>query len=216
MPHVFVESNWLFAYAAPAHHKIPAAVELLDRARRGEFTLHMPNVCIAEARKAITEKCKPRREADAIRRFVSWSETAKVLAEADAATVRNTLLKYESSVKRDLDRLDVGFRKLSRLPYLRIFGLDDEMLGRAISLSLAGLDLKPFDQAILASVLVASKRLWSAGERGISFCEGDSDLQPWDKNGRVKPALTAEYDKAHVWVYGDFTLVQPPRAKNFR
>jgi hypothetical protein len=43
MPHVFVESNWLFAFAAPAHHQVPAAAELLERARLGEFTLHMPN-----------------------------------------------------------------------------------------------------------------------------------------------------------------------------
>lgn len=216
MPHVFVESNWLFAYAAPAHHRVPAAVELLDRARRGEFTLHMPNVCLFEARKAITEKCTPRREADAIRRFVSWSETANGLTKAHAAIVRTTLQKYEHSVKQDLGRLDAVFQSLSERPYLRIFGLDDEMLERSTSLSLIGLDLKPFDQAILAGVLVAASRLWAAGERRISFCESDWDLRPWDKNGHTKPALSAAYDRAHVWVYGDFTLTDPQRPRNFR
>jgi predicted nucleic acid-binding protein len=46
MFHVFVETNWLHAYAAPAHHKVPAAVALLERAQRGEFMLHIPNVSI--------------------------------------------------------------------------------------------------------------------------------------------------------------------------
>ena len=53
-PHIFVETNWLFAYAAPAHHQVPAAAELLDRARRGEFTVHMPNICLGEARQAFS------------------------------------------------------------------------------------------------------------------------------------------------------------------
>ena len=35
MHHVFVETNWLHDYAAPAHHKVPEAVTLLERAQRG-------------------------------------------------------------------------------------------------------------------------------------------------------------------------------------
>ena len=69
------------------------------------------------------------------------------------------------------------------MPYLKIFGLDDEMLNRATSLAIVGVAAKPFDHAILAGVLVGSSRLWAAGERGVSFCEMDADLQPWDKNG---------------------------------
>ena len=52
--------------------EVPDAAELLNRARRGDFTIHMPNVCIGEARQAIMTKCQPRKEADAIRRFLSW------------------------------------------------------------------------------------------------------------------------------------------------
>jgi hypothetical protein len=215
VPHVFVESNWLFAFAAPAHHQVPAAADLLDRARRGDFILHMPSACIGEARQAILSKCQPRREADALRRFLSWSEPAGSVSKADVATTRAVLEKYETSVRRDLDKLDSTFRDLADLPYLKIFGLDDEMLDLATGLALAGVVSKPFDHAILAGVLVRSSRLWTAGERGISFCEADTDLQPWDKYGNAKPPLMAAYDKAHVWVYGDFTLAQPPRRFDF-
>jgi len=57
--HLFVETNWLHGYAAPAHHKVPDAVTLLERAQRGEFILHIANVSFAEARHSIHAKCQP-------------------------------------------------------------------------------------------------------------------------------------------------------------
>jgi hypothetical protein len=125
------------------------------------------------------------------------------------------LQKYENRIRSDLDSLDTTLQGLAKLPYLKIFGLDDEMLNRATELALTGVAAKPFDHAILAGVLVGSARLWATGARGISFCEADADLQPWDKNGNERPLLTTAYDEAHVWVYGDFTLAQPPRNKDF-
>jgi hypothetical protein len=183
VPHVFVESNWLFAYAAPAHHQIRAAVELLDRARQGEFTLHLPNLCLGEAREAILAKCQPRKEATALRQFLSWSEPAGIVTHADAVTTRATVEKFENSVKRDLGKLDAVFQELAEAPHVRIFGLDEQMLQRATRLALDGIAMQPFDQAILASVLVRSSQLWDAGERRISFRETDADLKPWDKYG---------------------------------
>jgi hypothetical protein len=215
MPHVFVESNWLFGVAAPAHHQVPAAAELLDRARHGEFTVHMPNICIGESRQAILRKCQPRKEADAIRRYLSWSEPIGHVTVTNAAVARGILDKYETSLKRALDDLDLTLRQLIELPYLKVFGLDDDMLDFATKLALDGVALKPFDHAILASVLVRSSRLWDDGEREISFCELDADLQPWDKFGNAIQPLTAKYDQAHVWVYGDFTLADPPRPQGF-
>lgn len=210
-----MESNWVFAFAAPAHHQVPAAAELLDRASHGEFIIHLPNVCLGEARQAIMAKCQPRKEADAVRRFLSWSEPAHLVTKADAEITRVILDKYESSVKGDLEKLDSTLRKISELPYVQVFALDDEMLARATDLAVTGIAAKPFDHAILAGVLVRSSRLWASGERGISFCETDSDLQPWDKYGNGKPPLKTAYDDAHVWVYGDYTLAQPPRAADF-
>ncbi len=125
------------------------------------------------------------------------------------------LSKYESSIKQDLDNLDNTLRTLAGLRCIDIFGLDDTMLDRATELALAGIAPKPFDHAILASVLVRASRLWDAGERSISFCETDKDLQPWDKHGNAKPPLREAFDQAHVWVYGDFTLTEPQRRQGF-
>jgi hypothetical protein len=214
-PHVFVETNWLFAYAAPAHHQVPQAAELFDRALRGEFTVHIPNICFGEARQAILTKCQPRNEANAIRRFLRWAQPIGRVTKTEATATRLVLDKYESSIKQDLENLDNTLRTLASLPFIEVFGLDSTMLERATELALAGIAPKPFDHALLASVLVLASRLWDAGERAISFCETDSDLQPWGKYGNAKPPLRNAFDQAHVWVYGDFTLTQPQRRQGF-
>jgi hypothetical protein len=202
-------------HAAPAHHQIPAAAELLKRAESGEFTLHIPNLCLGEARRAILAKCQPRNEANALRRFLAWAQPSGYVTATDAASARLILDKYKAAIKRDLSELERTFRALACAPCVDIFGMDDAMLNRATELIIAGLDLKPFDQAVLASVLVHASRLWAQGERVISFCEIDSDLQPWDAYGNHKVPLRNAFNEARVWVYGDFTLTQPTRPDAF-
>jgi hypothetical protein len=175
----------------------------------------MPNIRLGEARKAILAKCQPRNEANAIRRFLKWAEPGGDISEDDAAIARTILDRYEKSIKRYLDSLDDRLKTLAKLSSIEIFALDDVMLDRSTELMLAGIELMPFDQAILAAVLVRAARLWNAGERGISFCEADSDLQPWDRYGQAKPPLKDAYDQAHVWVYRDFTLTEPQRQPGF-
>jgi hypothetical protein len=177
--------------------------------------MHMPNICFIEARQAIPKKCQPRNEADAIRRFLARVQPSGQVSDADAASARVVLGKFASSIKQDLANLDSTFQTLANLPCLEVFGLDDAMLVRTTELALAGFDLDPFDQSILAGILVRASRLWDAGERTISFCETDGHLQPWDKNGNAKPPLREAFDRAHVWVYGDFTLTQPQRREDF-
>ena len=89
------------------------------------------------------------------------------------------------------------------------------MLDRAVDLSTLRLSLKPFDQTILASILVRAEELRSGGEYDLCFCETDTDLQPWDKNGHAKPPLTDLYDQVALWVFGDFDLLAPERPENW-
>jgi len=50
MKDVFVETNWVVDYCAPAHQRVPAAVELLKAANSGDIKLHLPSPCISESR----------------------------------------------------------------------------------------------------------------------------------------------------------------------
>lgn len=207
MQHVFVETNWLVAFGAPAHQKIPAAVELLNRANRGEVRLYLPSICIAECRRPIREKFQVRQEADRVRRFLLWARQRHVVDPDTEERVRRTLDQMESLVQRDLDNLNKQLESLPKENGLEVFNMDEEMLERSAGFSHLG--LQPFDQAILASILVKSEKLKGSGIERFSFCEADSDLQPWDKVGDAKEPLTSLYDRASIWVYQDFLLEKP-------
>src|SRR5437870_1161230 len=73
MKHVFVETNWVVASSAPVHERMPAALELVERAQQGEIRLHLPSICLGEARYPIRSKYQPRTSADAIRKFLAWT-----------------------------------------------------------------------------------------------------------------------------------------------
>ena len=203
MRHVFVETNWVVEYAAPAHRKTPAALELLDRAAREEIRLYLPVICVTEARRPVTERFQVRTEADRVRQFLLWARDTGIVDAAEDETTRRILDRMESRVKADLDRVDDSLDSLRVATGVEVFNLDQEMLERCASLSYLRLDLKPFDQAILASILVRAEQLRSKGVDETDFCELDSDLQPWDKDRNPKRQLAELYNEARVSVYGD-------------
>ncbi len=204
MRHVFVETNWVFGYVAPAHHKRLDAVELLQRSRLGEVLLHPPSPCLTEARQPILTKCQPRLGADAVRRFLLRARTEGGISQDQDRAAREVLDRFEQQVHTELRQLDNTLVSLRGEPGLEIFPLNEGMLERAVSLSTLSLSLGPFDQAILAAILVRAEQLRDAGETDVCFCEIDADLQPWDKRGGSKQPLRDLYDAAGVWVYGDF------------
>ena len=212
--HLFVETNWLHDYAAPAHHKVPAAVTLLERAQRGDFILHIPNVSFAEARQSIQTKCQPG-DGPGIHRYIRWAHKNGELNDQQAEDAHRLAESYVLDIRKELSAVPSILKEVAGLSCVKMFALDDEMLDLANELALEKVAQKPFDHAILAGILVSSCRLWNRGERGISFAELDSDLQPWGQKGAPKDDLRKLYDDAHVWVYADFTLQFPPRRADF-
>lgn len=207
MEHVFVETNWLVAYSAPAHHQVYAATELLKKAERGEILLYLPAICLSECRRPIREKFQVRLEADRIRKFLLWAKENQIIDLATDETVRRTLDVMEARVKTHLDGLDDLINRIRKRQGLEVFHFDEEMAERSTELSTLG--LQPFDQAILSSILVRAERLKNSGANRFAFCELDSDLQPWDRDGNPKEPLVSMYKQAAIWVYRDFLLERP-------
>jgi hypothetical protein len=213
MKHVFVETNWVVDYCAPAHQRALAAIRLLESANSGTIQLHLPAPCLAEARSVIRIKFQPR-EADRLREYLKWAKAnGHVEAIIEDAT-RRVLDQFEGLVKRDLDNLEARLEGLRAEKGLHIFPLGTDMLERSISLT-TELDLKPFDNSILAAILTRAHELAEQGEKDFAFCELDGDLQPWDKNVSATPLLPSLYDDARVWVYGDFTMTTPEPPENW-
>jgi len=214
MRHVFVETNWVVDYCAPAHQRALAAVKLLEEANSGKIQLHLPAPCLAEARSAIRIKFQPK-EANRLREYLKW---AKANGHVDAETeeaMRGVLDQFEGLVKRDLDNLEARIEGLKAEKGLDIFPLSADMLERSISLTTEKMELKPYDNSILAAILVRAHELARNDEKDLALCELDGDLQPWDKNGNIKPGLMRLYDEARVWVYGDFTMTTPEPPDNW-
>jgi len=208
MKHVFVETNWVVDYCAPIHHRTPAATKLIEDASPESIQRHLPAPCLAEARSVIRVKFQPR-QADTIREYLKWAKAnARIEGQAEETT-RRVLDQFEAAVKQDLDDLEPRLEALRAAAGLEIFPLNAAMLERSVSLATEKLDLKPYDNSILAAVLVRAHDLLAEGKRDLAFCELDSDLQPWDKYGNTKTTLARLYDEVHVWVYGDFTMTTP-------
>jgi hypothetical protein len=167
-----------------------------------------------EGRHSIQSKCQPTDSA-AVHRYIRWAHSIGELNDERATGTHQLADKYEKSIAKELKAVPSTLARIAGLPFVRVFAFDDEMLDLANRLALTDTAKKPFDHAILAGVLVSSSRLWHKGERGISFAELDSDLQPWGHRGAPKADLRKLYDDAHAWVYGDFILQFPPRRADF-
>ncbi len=208
MKHVFVETNWVVDYCAPAHKRGLAATQLLNLARSGALHLHLPSPCLSEAGGAIRKKFQPR-EANTVREYLKWARAGGQVGAEDEQVTRRVLDRFERLVNDDLDSLDDSLSALRSEAGLEVFPLSEAMLERSVGLAIEKLDLKPFDNSILAAVLVRAEELRQEGNSDLAFCELDWDLRPWDKNRRGKPTLKRLYDGVQVWVYGDFTLTTP-------
>ena len=214
MKYVFVETNWVVDYAAPTYFKVELrdADSLLEQAQAGEFQLQLPSICITESRRAIqTRFATKQAEADKIRAFLRWSRRSQFLDEPVFNKSILAVEKMEVEIERDIASLDQRLQDLASLPGLYVFDVDSECAARCSELSYQGLDLKPFDQMILASILVRSARLAAGRKVEFSFCQKDQDLQPWGGSGISKKALVKLYDEAGIWVYGDFLQRRPER-----
>jgi hypothetical protein len=101
--HVFIETNWVVDYAAPAHYRDPVAERLLNLAHCGEIQLHLPVICLSEARRPILKKHQSRQAE--IREFLNWGKAQELVTADDDSATRRVLNLLELQVKRGLAQL---------------------------------------------------------------------------------------------------------------
>jgi len=185
-------------------------------AQEGLLALHVPAICLSEARTVIRRKFQPRNQADPLRNYLRWAKEKKEIEPQAEEVVRQSLDRYEGIVLAELESLGTAIGSLKNEKGVEVFPLTEIMLELALSLGTERLELRPFDYAILPAVLIRAEEIGqNEADAELFFCELDGDLQPWDKNGNVKPALAQLYDNAHIWVYGDFEMTSPPRPQDW-
>lgn len=190
MRHVFVETNWIVGHAAPEHRQLPDARRLLERADDGEVKLYLPAFCLTEARATIPRRFRRRSESEDLREYLAWARAHGRVAHDEDTAVRRVLDLFDAKVRGELANVGATLDALRAHPGLEVFALDDEMLARAVEIGASELKLAPYDQAVLAAVLVRAARLRREGATDIAFCELEQDLQPRDKASNPKQPLT--------------------------
>ena len=203
---VFVETNWVVDIVAPAHLQRPQAAQLLSLAESGEFELHLPAICLTEARETIPRRFNPRTDSEDLRKFVKWAKKEGKLTIEDANAAFRVFDKFDGLVTNELRKVPERLIELAKHPNLNVFPLSESMLERQVSIGEMDTLLKPYDMAVLAAILVRAEDLQQQGHSWVGFCELDSDLQPWDKNGVLKPILSDLYNASRIWVYRDFLV----------
>jgi hypothetical protein len=149
MRHVFVETNWLVDYAAPVHKRVPAAAGLLEKARRGELLLHLPSVCVVEAKRKI-HQFQPRKTAEEFRNYVRWAHVEGELSDGDRNVVLANLSKLESRVSKDLKDLDETIASLKKESGLKVFSPSEKHL--EIRTGISSLGTKPGGLAAIFAI----------------------------------------------------------------
>jgi hypothetical protein len=122
--HLFVETNWLHEYAAPAHHKVPAAVTLLEKAQRGDFILHIPNVSFAEARLSIQTKCQPT-DGPGIHRYIRWAHKNGELNYGQADDAHRLAESYVPGIRKELSAVPSILKEVAGLSCVKMFAFDE-------------------------------------------------------------------------------------------
>lgn len=203
MLHVFVETNWVVDFVAPFQGD-SAARELFQLATQRRIQLHLPAICLNEAKNTIAQfKSQARTRADGIRAFLRSKPEAN--SELEREVVYRVLDRYESANRAEIARFEHHLSELVQHPNVEVFPLDDEMLNKALELSggdFAGVD--PFDQAILAGILVRAERIDSS-EWSI-FCEKDGDLLDYTRSGEPRRFLQEVYQKARLKLQDSFDI----------
>lgn len=205
MTHVLLESNWVVEVCAPAFRRTREALDLLAKAARNEVALHVPAIALREARAVIRRKYQAK-EQGTLQAFRRWAVEQGLVDEAAARIANDFLTSFANSVNADLDNLDARIREIEGTNGVHVFALDESMLDRALNLrtEIADPELKPFDEAILAAVLVRAAQLPDDQRR--CFCTLDTDLSPVDRRGVPRPHLRAAYEALRLEVRTSFDI----------
>jgi predicted nucleic acid-binding protein len=199
---VFLETNWVVEVCAPPYRRETTAVALLERAAAGELEIHVPAIALREATDVIRRKHQPR-QSRTLQAFRSWANQAGHINDTEADVAKVFLDKFESYTRSALINLDQRVDEIAEAPGVHVFALCDEMLALAIALRTKVHALGPFDEAILAAVLVRAKLL---REHSPIFCTLDTDLSPSNRRGQPRPEFVDLYAEAGVSVRTDFLI----------
>jgi predicted nucleic acid-binding protein len=201
VPHVFVETNFLFGTFRMPSKRRGDALALKARFEARELQLYVPYLCFQEARHLIGRSLPSNRCSDLFEfhRFaattgeVAWDyEEVRKWLDAATGEVSKTKAVYQRELTDFAAAVSAGILHGTRevFDFLEGLELDDD-------------NLKYNDKLILSAVLVKARELCRAGVQPLYFASVDkSDLQPTAH----RPKLTHCYAEAGLTFVPGFVL----------
>ena len=207
VPHVFVETNFLFSVFQMPSKRDREALALRERFEAGGIKLYVPYLCLQETRNLIAKSLPPHRCTDLLdfHRYtasqgeVSWSfDEARKLLDAASGEVNRTKSVY----KREIDSfaLAVGDGLLH--------GTDEVFdFLETLDLEHDNAQLKFVDAMVLCCVLVKAKHLRTSGADQLFFASSDEKAF---RPSAARPNLSRYYSEASLVFVSKFVLPEPP------
>lgn len=176
MKQVFVETNWIVDCLAPVWFHNATATSLLQRHLDRVVEIHVPVVAIHEARKQLS-KFSPSRVQE-IHNLTHWLvEHQPDLLEP----LNRAIAKGQSELQAFEKTREQRLTELHKTLGSAVFPYREEAMLLQVELAKERIQLKPFDQAILCSV-VAEAQLSRENDASAEtvFCTRDSDFHRED------------------------------------
>jgi predicted nucleic acid-binding protein len=201
LPHVFVETNFLFGSFRMPSKRQRDALALKARFAAAEIKVYIPYLCFQEARHLIARSLPSNRCSDLLEfhRFAvaagsaTWEyEEVRKLLEAASSEVTRTKAVYQGELADFAAAIGDGVLHPTKevFDFLEALDLDDDTL-------------KYNDKLILSSVLHKAERLRTVGAERLYFASVDkSDLQPTP----YRPKMTKYYNQAGLVFVPNFVL----------
>lgn len=202
MTPVLLETNWVVDVCAPTYRRERAAMHLLDRAAIGELELHVPAIAFREAADVIKRKHVPS-QAKVLQEFRRWAHATELIDGLTSVVTSEFLNQFVSHTNTALANVSVRLDEVASAPGVHVFALSEPMLERALALRQQVDNLGPFDEAILAAVLVRAESLRDGGP---IFCTRDRDLSPLTRQGEPRAEFVQLYAEAGLTVRTDFQI----------
>ncbi len=209
IPHVFVETNFLYSVYRMPSERLPDALALQTRFTADEVKLFVPYLCFQETRNLISQSLPHRRCNDllAFHHFATaqgkahWQfEEAKKLFDAALGEVSRTKAVYRRELADFASALGDG-----------VLHATDEVFDRLETLDLDEDNLKNdrkwfIDAMILSSILVKAAQLRNAGVHDLYFASLDKKAF---KPTPARPKLARCYADVGLTFVEGFVLPGP-------
>jgi hypothetical protein len=142
-------------------------------------------------------------QAKVLQQFRRWAQSTELIDGLTALVTNEFLNQFVNHTNAALANLSARIDEVANTRGVHVYALSEPMLERALALRATLDNLGPFDEAILAAIVVRAEAL---RDRGPIFCTRDRDLSALTRQREPRPEFASLYAEAGLSVRTDFQV----------